>query len=204
MVCHVTKRLGARDAIQREFDGFERWTHVNLMKINKAKHKGQSQAQVQDRQRMDWALRKGLGVIGGWEAQHDPAMRTPSPDSQTYLGLHQKKYGEDAWKTYWGKWFSTSTLLSWHPGVLLAALGSQHKKAVDLLRGSPEEGHKDDHKGFPYKETTNSPEELWSILAWCLFLPFICCWPLPETTHWFGGPLIWPDRMCSTTMFSDV
>lgn len=53
MICHVTKRLGTRDAIQREFDRFERWTRVNLMKTNKAKCKGQSQAQGQDGQRMD-------------------------------------------------------------------------------------------------------------------------------------------------------
>lgn len=49
-------------------------------------------------------------------------------------------------KKHWGKWFSPSTLLSWDPGLLLPALGSQHKKGCEPVRGSPEEGHKDDHK----------------------------------------------------------
>ncbi|PKU39095.1 rna-directed dna polymerase from mobile element jockey-like [Limosa lapponica baueri] len=38
-LCGVVDMLEGRDAIQRDLDRPERWTHVNLMKFNKAKSK---------------------------------------------------------------------------------------------------------------------------------------------------------------------
>ncbi|CAN0115599.1 unnamed protein product, partial [Bubo scandiacus] len=34
---------------------------------------------------------KGLGGIGGWKTDYEPAMCTHSPESQLYPGLHQEK-----------------------------------------------------------------------------------------------------------------
>lgn len=83
MICHIMTQFEGRDAIQKGFDRLERWTHVNFMKINKAKCKEESQTQVEAVQRMDWEQpwEEGLGVVIEWETQHDPAMWTPSPES---------------------------------------------------------------------------------------------------------------------------
>ena len=57
---------------------------------------GQSQAQIQAGQRMDWEQSWGEGLGGAdWqEAEHDLAMCAHSPEGQLYPGLHQKRRGQ--------------------------------------------------------------------------------------------------------------
>ena len=45
---------------------------------------------------MDWEQPwgEGLGGAGWWEAQHDLAVYACSPEGQPYLGLHEKKHGQ--------------------------------------------------------------------------------------------------------------
>ena len=38
--------------------------------------------------------RKELGGTGGWEAGHEPAICTHSPENQSYPGVHQRKWGQ--------------------------------------------------------------------------------------------------------------
>ena len=58
-------------------------------------------------------------IIGGWEAQHDPATCACSPESQPYPGLHQEKHGQQIEEG------DSAPLVCFHetpPGVLRPAL----------------------------------------------------------------------------------
>lgn len=67
----VATTLESRDVIQRDLDGLERWTHMNLMKINntncKVLHMGGDHLQYQYRIRIEWTENspeeKDLGIL---------------------------------------------------------------------------------------------------------------------------------------------
>jgi len=84
---------------------------------------------------------KGPGSIGGWEAGHDPAMCSHSPESQSYPGLHQKHHGQQ------GKGGDPVPLLctgETSPGVLHSDVESSEQEGYGPVGVCPEEGHKND------------------------------------------------------------
>lgn len=127
-------RLKGKDDIQREFDRFERWMHVNLRQINKAKCKGQPQTKVQAVQ--EWIEsnleKKDTGLLVDEKLNMIQQCKLPAQKVKLIMGCIKKSMHG---KTCWWKWFPPSTLLSWGPGLLLPALGYQHEKALDLLEG---------------------------------------------------------------------
>lgn len=103
---------------------------TSAMKFNKAEGpgSGQPQAQTQSGQRMEWQQpwEEGFGGVHGWEAQHDPAKQTHSPEkTQPHPGLHHKQSDQQVEG-------GDSAPLGWDP---IWIWGPQNKKNLDLLEG---------------------------------------------------------------------
>ena len=97
--------------------------------MGKDKRLGQSQAQIPAGRRMDWEQPwGGLRSAGWWEAQHDPAMCTGSPEGQLHPGLHQKQRGQQVEGGDSAPLLCTSET---SPGVQLWS--PQHRKDTELL-----------------------------------------------------------------------
>ncbi|RMC12611.1 hypothetical protein DUI87_10133 [Hirundo rustica rustica] len=114
----------------------EKQAHGNFLWFSKSKYKvlylGWGTPGIQqagDGQMESSPGEKDLGGQVG-EAGHGPAMGTHSPESQTCPRLHPKHRGQQ------GKGGDSAPLLcsgETPPGVLHPALGSQHRKDMDLL-----------------------------------------------------------------------
>ncbi|GAB0182840.1 mitochondrial enolase superfamily member 1 [Grus japonensis] len=128
-LCGVVDTLEGRDAIQRDLDRLERWAHANHMKFNKAKckvlHMGRGNPKHNYRLGREWIEsspeEKGVGGVGGQEAQHNLAMCACSPESQLCPGLHQKRHDQ---QVEGGDPAPLLRSAETPPGVLHPALGS--------------------------------------------------------------------------------
>lgn len=80
-----------------------------------------------------------LGGVGGWEAQHNPALCTHSPESQLWFGLHQKNCGQ----LFEG---GDSTLLLQSTGVLIQLWISPTSEGQGSFGARPEKGCEDNQR----------------------------------------------------------
>lgn len=93
--CSVDTTEGG-DAILRDVENFEKWTHKNLMSFNKARWKvlHQGQSNPRDEYRLGELIessqpcREQLGGSGGGKTGHGLTICTCSPESQPHSGLN--------------------------------------------------------------------------------------------------------------------
>ena len=85
--------------------------------------------------------KKGLGGTGEWQAGQVPAMCSHSPESQPYLGLHQKKHDQQVEGCDPAPLLYTGEA---SPGVLCPDVESSVQERCQPVGVHPEEGHKND------------------------------------------------------------
>ncbi|GAB0210385.1 hypothetical protein GRJ2_003504300 [Grus japonensis] len=155
-LCGVDDTLEGRDAVQRNLDRPERWACANRMKFNKAKckvlHVGRGNPKHNYRLGREWIEsspeEEDSKVLIELKAQHEPAMRASSPESQPCPGLHQKKGDQQV------EGGDPAPLLrsgETPPGVLHPALEAPVQERHGAVGVSPEEGHEGDRRaGAPH------------------------------------------------------
>lgn len=111
-----------RDAIHRDLDSLEWWTHVKLVMLNKACIKTGWTPWEQP-------CRKGFRVSCVWKAKHEPAVSTCSPNGLLHPVPHQKRSSQqdEGADSLWG------TLMRPHLEYCISVWGPQNKKDVELL-----------------------------------------------------------------------
>ncbi|KAJ7419683.1 hypothetical protein WISP_52593 [Willisornis vidua] len=105
-LCSAVDMSKETDAIQRDLNKVQNWTHLNLMRFNKTKCRvSPYQSRLRDEQMESSPAKKDLGVLGK-EAGHALAMCTGSPDTTRVLGCIQSSVGSRG-----GRGFCPSALL---------------------------------------------------------------------------------------------
>jgi len=146
--CGTINMLERRDAIQRNLDWLERWTHANLMKFNKAKckvlHMGQGNPKHRYRLGGEWIEsspeEKDLGLLVD-EKLNTTQQRVLT--TQKANRIHQKKSGQQV------EGGDSAPLLcsgQTPPGVLRPALEPSAQDRHGPVGAGPEEGQKTDQR----------------------------------------------------------
>ncbi|KAK4829477.1 hypothetical protein QYF61_004767 [Mycteria americana] len=139
--------LEGRDAIQRDLDKLEEWTHEKLMKFNKAKckvlHLGWGNLQYQYRLEDEWVesspAEKDLGVLVGGKLDTSRQCALAAQKANHILGCIKSSVASRSREVILPLY---STLV--RPGVLHPALESSAQERH--ARAGPEEGHKNDRR----------------------------------------------------------
>lgn len=110
---HQAEQWGwGKGAIHMDLAKLETWTHGASWGSARPNAGAGGKPQYQSRlgmNRSEQLCPEGLGGAAEWEAGHDPAVCTCSPESKMCPGLHQKQGVQQ------GRGFCPCTLLCWDP-----------------------------------------------------------------------------------------